>query len=77
VLKVGILFFKALDLLPVHEAGAYWPDVTAPVTLLDREDDEDGPSVSGSADGSEPLFGLRVARVGQNNDRAGEYALDI
>jgi hypothetical protein len=47
------------------------------VLLPDREDNKNGPSISGSANCSEPLFGLRVARVGQNDDRPCEYGLNI
>jgi hypothetical protein len=58
----------ALDLLSVHVSGAHWPDEETPIALPDGEDDEYRPSESGAANGSEPLFGLGVALIGQHVD---------
>jgi hypothetical protein len=77
VLKAGILFFITFDLLPVHVAGAYRPDITVPAALPDREDNKDGPSLFGPANGAETRFGPQVASAGQDGNRAGKHALDF
>lgn len=48
-----------------------------PAALPDGEDNEHGPPVTRPANGPEPALDLRMARVGQDDDRAGEQSLDL
>src|SRR5260370_34544183 len=70
VLKVGIFFFIAHDLLPVHVTGGNRANQARPATLADGEDQKDRSAAPGLADCPKPALGSR-ARLVRDHDSAG------
>src|ERR1017187_8301371 len=66
VLKVGIVFFTAHNLLPVHVTGGNRANQVLPATLPDGEDQKDGLAARGLADCPQASLLSRVRLVRDN-----------
>ena len=77
LVKVGIFFFIALDLLRLHVPGAERADEPCSVARPDREDEEHAPPFLRFPSRSHARLGVRRRRSGQEHQRAREEIFNL